>query len=225
MMIIAHRGASGSEPENTIFAFKSALDMQVDGIELDVHLTADNQVIVIHDETLDRTTDATGEIKSQTFAAIRNALINTKHRIPLLSEVFDLVNKSCFINIELKGDKTAEPVMKIIEKYVTEKNWSYSHFIISSFDWVALQQIRILNDQIPIGVLTMTDLDLAVAFAYSISAHKIIAYHHLLNAKNVENIKHKGYKISAWTVNELEDIKRMKAIGVDGIITDFPNRI
>lgn len=225
MLIIAHRGASGYEPENTIAAFEKALKMRVDGIELDVHVSADDQIVVIHDESLDRTTNALGEIRSLHFSTIRETRIAEEHQVPLLSEVFDLVNSSCFINIELKGDKTAEPVCKLIERYICEKGWSHSHFLISSFDWLALQTIRGLNSEIPIGVLTMTDIELAIAFAEFIKAQKIVAYHHLLTLENCTEIRRKGFDIFAWTVNETVDIERMKSIGVNGIITDFPDRI
>ncbi len=94
-------------------------------------------------------------------------------QIPTLKEVFDLVNQDCFINIELKSYDAAEKVVSLIEKYVSKKNWNYDRFLVSSFDWNALQQVAFLNDEIPIGVLTETDLDLALAFAKFIQAKSI----------------------------------------------------
>ena len=151
--------------------------------------------------------------------------IKNEHQIPTLTEVFDLVNKNCFINIELKSYETATAVVRLIEKYISEKNWSYDQFLVSSFDWNALQQVRFLNDEINIGVLTETDLDLALAFAKFIQAKSIHPHFHLLNKENVSKIQAKGIQVFPWTINELEDIEKIKYYNVNGIITDFPNRI
>ena len=225
MLKIGHRGAKGYEPENTLISFQKALDMQVDGIELDVHLSADGEVIVIHDETINRTTNGNGLINTLSSRELKQFRINEHHEIPLLSEVFDLVDKNCFINIELKSYETADKVVELIEKYVSEKDWSYSHFLVSSFDWNALQQVRFLNDEIQIGVLTETDLDLALAFAKFIQAKSIHPYFHMLTEENVSRIPSKGLQVFAWTVNEREDIEKIINCKVNGIITDFPNRI
>ena len=225
MLKIGHRGAKGYEPENTLISFQKALDMQVDGIELDVHLSADGEVIVIHDETINRTTNGNGLINMLSSRELKQFRINEHHEIPLLSEVFELVDKNCFINIELKSYETADKLVELIEKYVSEKKWNYDHFLVSSFDWNALQQVRFLNDEIQIGVLTETDLNLALAFAKFIQAKSIHPYFHLLNQENVSKIQAKEIEVFTWTVNELEDIEKIKSYKVNGIITDFPNRI
>ena len=225
MLKIGHRGANGYEPENTLISFQKALEMQVDGIELDVHLSADGELIVIHDETLDRTTNGSGPVNKLSSRELKQFRINDYYEIPFLSQVFDLVDKNCFINIELKSYETADKVVELIEQYVAEKNWSYDHFLVSSFDWNALQQVRFLNEDIQIGVLTETDLDLALAFAKFIKAKSIHPNFHLLNKENVSKIQQKGLQVFPWTVNELEDIEKIKAYKVNGIITDFPDRI
>ena len=225
MLKIGHRGAKGYEPENTLISFQKALDMQVDGIELDVHLSADGEVIVIHDETINRTTNGNGLINTLSSRELKQFRINEHHEIPLLSEVFELVDKNCFINIELKSYETADKLVELIEKYVSEKKWNYDHFLVSSFDCNALQQVRFLNDEIQIGVLTDTDLDLALAFAKFIQAKSIHPYFHMLTEENVSRIQSKGLQVFAWTVNEREDIEKIINCKVNGIITDFPNRI
>ena len=225
MLKIGHRGAKGYEPENTLISFQKALDMQVDGIELDVHLSADGELIVIHDETIDRTTNGSGAVNELSSRELKQFRINEHHEIPLLSEVFELVDKNCFINIELKSYETADKVVELIEKYVSEKKWNYDHFLVSSFDCNALQQVRFLNDEIQIGVLTDTDLDLALAFAKFIQAKSIHPYFHMLTEENVSRIQSKGLQVFAWTVNEREDIEKIINCKVNGIITDFPNRI
>jgi glycerophosphoryl diester phosphodiesterase len=225
MLKIGHRGAKGYAPENTFVSFQKALDMKVDGIELDVHLSADGEIIVIHDETIDRTTNGNGFVSALSLRELKAFRIDDKHQIPALNEVFDLVNQDCFINIELKSYEATEKVVSLIDKYVTKKGWKYDSFLISSFDWNALQQVAFLNDKIPIGVLTETDLDLALAFAKFIQAKSIHPHFHLLTEENTAKMQEKGLQVFPWTINELEDIQKIKTFNVNGIITDFPNRI
>jgi glycerophosphoryl diester phosphodiesterase len=222
---IGHRGAKGYEPENTLVSFQKAIDLGADGIELDVHLSLDGELIVIHDETIDRTTNGKGFVNQLTLNELKSFLIDEKHKIPTLEEVFEWANNNFLINIELKSYETVEKVIILIEKYVLEKNWDYNRFLVSSFDWNALQQICFLNDKIQIGVLTQTDLNLAFAFSKFIKAKTIHPYFHLLNQENIAKIKEKNIQIFTWTVNEIEDIQKIKILKVDGIISDFPDRI
>ncbi|MCF6129196.1 glycerophosphodiester phosphodiesterase [Flavobacterium sp. AS60] len=216
---IGHRGAKGHVAENTLASFQKAIDLNVDGIELDVHLSLDGKVMVIHDDTVDRTTSAKGLVKDFSAKELK------EFGIPTLETVFELVNKKCFINIELKTFETADKVAVLIERYISEKHWKYEDFIVSSFDWNALQQVHFLNDKIRIGVLTDTDLDLALAFAKFIKAYSVHPYYHLLTAENVSQMQSKNFKVYPWTINEQEDIIFVKSLNVDGIITDFPDRI
>jgi len=225
MLKIAHRGAKAYEPENTLKAFQKALDLNSDGIELDVHLSADEHVIVIHDDTIDKMTNGKGHVNSFSLSELKSFLIADQHQIPTLKEVFDLVDKKCFINIELKNTDALIKVVSLIDEYVFDKKWSYEQFIVSSFDWSALQQVQNLNSKIPIGVLTETDLHLAVAFAETIKAKAIHPYYHLLNAENVKEMQEKGFLVLPWTVNSKEDIQKIKSYKVDGIISDFPDTI
>jgi len=225
MLKIAHRGAKGYEPENTLQAFQKALDLNADGIELDVHLSVDGHIIVIHDETIDKMTNGQGFVNTLSLPELKSFLIADKHEIPTLNEVFDLVNKKCFINIELKDVDTLTKVVSLIDEYVSEKKWSYDHFIVSSFDWNALLEVHNFDSKIPIGVLTETDLNLALAFAETIKAKAIHPYYHLLNEENTKKIQEKGFLVLPWTVNIEEDIKKIKSFKVDGIITDFPDKI
>lgn len=222
---IGHRGTKGHEPENTLISFKRALEMNIDGIELDVHMSNDGSIMVIHDETIDRTTDGKGFVNSLSLTELKKFRTEKEQQIPTLSEVIDLVNRKCLINIELKGSGTAKPVLDLIEHYVLDKNWKYSDFLISSFNWNALREVRLLDTKIPIGVLTQTDLDLAIAFTKFIKAETIHPYFHLLTKENTIEMQKENLKVFAWTVNEIEDIQKIKSFDIDGIISDFPNRI
>ncbi len=225
MLKIGHRGAIRHAPENTLISFQKAIELGVDGIELDVHLTSDNHLIVIHDDTLDRTTSGTGLVKGFTLEELKSLRIDKLYEIPILQEVLDFVDKRIFVNIELKGQNIAKPVADMVERYILEKNWTYEHFIVSSFDWNALQEVRSLNPNIAIGVLTQTDLGLAIAFADFIKAKSIHPYFHLLNDENSYAISEKGFQVFPWTVNEQEDIYKIKSLQVSGIISDFPDRL
>ncbi len=222
---IGHRGANGYEPENTLISFDKAIEMGADGIELDVHLSVDGHLVVIHDETVDRTTNGNGIVNKMTLAEIKAIRINEKFEIPTLQEVLDLVNRRCFVNIELKNGETAEKVVQLIEEYISAKNWNHAHFIVSSFDWNALQQVRLLNDAIRIGVLTETDLNLAISFARFMKAEALHPDFQLITKEAVATLKQKGILVFPWTVNDPIDIQKIKDFGVDGIITDYLDRI
>lgn len=224
ILTIGHRGAKAYVAENTLASFGKAFDMRADGIELDVHLSADGEVIVIHDETVDRTTNGKGFVKDLSLPQIKALRIEGNHPVPLLSEVMDLTQYD-LVNIELKVKTTARPVAKLIEKYVSRHNRKYSQFLVSSFDWTALKEIREYNPDIPLGVLTGTDLELAIGFSEFIKAETIHPHYHLLTAENTREMQLKGFKVFPWTVNQPEDIARIKSFKVNGIITDFPDRL
>lgn len=222
---IGHRGAKGHEAENTLASFQKALELGADGIEFDIRLSADGRLIVIHDETVDRTTDGTGRVSDFSLQELKTFRINKHYQIPELSEVFDLVNSNYLINIELKEYETTDPVVALIQQYISENNRNYTDFLISSFDWTALQQVRNLDAAIPLGVLTETDLDLALAFAKFIQAETLHPYYHLLTLENTTKIQQAGIQVFPWTINEPEDLQKIKNFGVNGIITDFPERM
>ncbi|MEO8253645.1 MAG: glycerophosphodiester phosphodiesterase family protein [Flavobacterium sp.] len=225
MLKIGHRGAKGYEPENTLISFEKAINLGVDGIELDVHLSSDNELIVIHDETVDRTTNGKGEVNQLSLKELKALKIEITANIPTLIEVLDLVNKRCFINIELKGIGTAQPVIQLISHYISEKNWNYNNFIISSFDWKMLEETYSLDSEIKIGVLTEESIDKAFAFAKKINAFAINPDYELLSKENVILMQQNGFEVYPWTVNSENAIQKIKSFNVNGIISDFPDRI
>jgi len=215
MLKIGHRGAKGHSPENTLASFEKAIALGVDMIELDVWLSSDKIPMVIHDETIDRTTSKMGLVTDYNAKELQHL------GIPTLRDVFELVDNRCEINVEIKTFSATQAVLDLIAK----SSFDQSKILISSFDWNALQEVRFHDEDIRIGVLTETDLDLAMAFAKFIKAEAIHPYYHLLTAENVEKIKEKGFKVFPWTINEPEDITFVKSLEVDGIITDFPERL
>lgn len=215
MIKIGHRGAKGYAAENTLASFQKALELGVDAIELDVFLSKNAIPVVIHDKTIDRTTTGKGLVSSYTATELQN------YGIPTLKDVFHLVNNQCEINIEIKEFEAVKSVLDLINSSVFSKD----KILISSFDWNALQEVHFHDEKIRIGVLTETDLDLALAFAKFIKAYSIHPYYHLLTDENSKKIKDNNFKIFTWTVNEPEDLQKLKSFRVDGIISDFPDRI
>lgn len=215
MLKIGHRGAKGHLPENTLVSFQKAIDLGVDMIELDVQLSLDKVPMVIHDETVDRTTSRVGLVTDFSAKELQ------KLGVPTLKDVFELVHNQCEINVEIKAFSATQSVLDLINKNTFARN----KILVSSFDWNALQEVRFHNEDIRIGVLTETDLDLALAFAKFIKAYSIHPYYHMLTTENIRKIKEKGFKIFSWTINEPEDITFVTSLNVDGIITDFPERL
>jgi glycerophosphoryl diester phosphodiesterase len=215
MLKIGHRGAKGHAQENTLASFQKAIELGVDMIELDVFASKDNIPMVIHDITIDRTTTSKGLVADYTAAYLQEL------GIPSLSEVFDLVNGQCEINIEIKDFNSVASVRQLINEAAFPKH----KLLISSFDWNALQEVRFHDTNIRIGVLTETDLKLALAFAKFIKAYAIHPHHLLLTKENAEQLQSQNFKVFPWTINEPEAITFAKSLSVDGIITDFPDRL
>lgn len=224
-LVIGHRGAMGHETENTLASVQKALDMGVDMLEIDVYKIRSGEIIVFHDNTVERLTDGTGKIESYNYSDLQKLNLEGNHKIPTLQEVINLMDKKAHLNIELKGDNTADRVNFIINYYVREKGWPLDKFLISSFKWEELKRMRALNPQIGIAVLTSEDPLKALAIAEELKAVAINPYYKTLTIDNVDQIKKSGFKVYPYTINEPEDIQSMRIMGVDGIITDYPERL
>ena len=219
-----HRGAKGHVAENTLESIQKALKLGVDGIEIDVHRCASGELVVIHDFTLDRMTNGSGEVSKFTFRELKKLKTTGNYLIPTLSQVLALVNNQCLLNIELKGADTAKEAARIITFYVDKKGWDYENFIVSSFQEELLETVFNINKNIPLGVLTDTNIDRSVALAKKIKAVAIHIDYTMLTEEIVSELK-KNYKVFAYTVNNLKPLARIKSYGVDGIISDYPDRI
>lgn len=219
MLKIGHRGAKGYITENTLDSFQKALELGVDGIELDVHLSKDNILMAIHDETIDRTTSGKGFVKDFTASQLK------EYGIPTLEEVIDLIDKKCFVNIEIKDSNATKYVLELLQNYIVEKHWNPHLFQISSFDWNVLHLCHSEEQRISLGVLTEDSIENALAFAKKINAYSINPFFKLLTSENILKIHQNGFKIFPWTINSEEDLTFVKSLNVDGIISDFPDRI
>ena len=222
---IGHRGAKAHLAENTLESIQKALDLGVDAIEIDVHKCASGELWVIHDFTLDRTTDGSGEIAKKSAEEIRKLKVEGLYKIPMLTEVLDLIEGKCMINIELKGLNTAEPVSKLVKMKIETGKWKYSDFIISSFQKNELFETRQLDGNIPIAVLSKASVPEAIELGIKLEAKAIHPSLGIITRDNTRQSQDAGFKVNVWTVNEREDIRRMIDFGVDGIISDYPNRL
>jgi glycerophosphoryl diester phosphodiesterase len=220
-----HRGAKGHVTENTLESIQKALGLGVDGIEIDVHVCKTGELVVFHDFTLDRITDGTGEIGKFSLSELKQLKVENLYSIPTLTEVLDLIDNKIFINIELKGEHTANPTCAVIKDYVDNKNWTMDHFIVSSFQEKELLDVFSCNPNIALGVLTKASVNQAIVLAKRINAKAIHPNLALLSKDNVKQTQDQGYKVNVWTVNTKQAIARMKSYNVDAIISDFPDRL
>ena len=222
---IGHRGAKGYVAENTLESIKKAIDLCVDGVEIDVHMCKTGEVIVFHDFTLNRNTNGTGAVANLTLKEIKKLKVENQFRIPTLIEVLDLIDNTIVINIELKGEGTAIPTCHIIQDYIDKKGWALHSIIVSSFKQSLLLEVYNINPNIPLGVLAEDDFSDALAFANVIKAKAIHPKFSLLTKLNVAETQALGYKVNTWTVNTKQDIKQAISYQVDAIISDFPDRL
>lgn len=230
-LVWAHRGASGYAPENTLAAFQKAVDLDADGVELDIQLTKDDQIVVIHDETIDRTSDGKGWVKDYTLEELRAFNYNRtkpeyKHAdIPTMREVFELLKPTgLFINIEIKTgavfyEKIEEKILALTKEMGMEDRVCYS-----SFNHYTVTRIHELKPDAEVGFLYADGpIDMP---SYGVK-HGVNALHPALYNLQydgfVKECKEKGLKLNVWTVNERPYMEMCCQYGVDAIITNYPD--
>ncbi len=225
MLIIGHRGACGHKPENTLSSFAKAIELGVDMIELDVWQCASGELVVFHDHKVDRMTNGTGYITQKTLDELKALKIRGSELIPMLEEVFDLVTRKIKICIELKGPGTAQPVAELIMRYVDTKGWSYDDFVVSSFDHYELRVCKKACLNIRTGA-HMYGIPIGFgSFAYQAGADIALISIYFINKEFVDDIHARGIQVFVCIVNAPEDAYLMKVLGVDGIMSDYPDRV
>lgn len=232
--IFAHRGARMAAPENTLPAFATALAMGADGIELDVHCSKDGQLAVIHDFTVDKTTNGKGNVRDFTAAELAQLDAGSSFSpqfagvgVPTLDQVFDLVGSRCRINVEIKsenfveGGSEVEPLVTLIQ----QRNL-YDQVIVSSFNPITLIKLRWTDPKVKLGLLYFTDLPPHLRqawFTSSIQPEALHPYHRLVDASHLAWAQMRGCAVNTWTVNEVAEARRLVSLGVDVIMTDVPD--
>ena len=223
MLIFAHRGASGVEPENTLRAIKAALDANVDGIEIDIH-EVDNKFFVIHDRWLHRTTTGNGQISHHKYEHLRSLDAGQGETIPTLDEVFSLIRGKCTLNIELKGIDNIELLFSYIDHAIKTSKLVVENILLSSFNHRLLDKIHQQRAEFAIGALTACYPLEYAKFAEQLNAFSVHLDVNFISRHFVEDAHKRGLKVFVYTVDELDDINAMKALGVDGIFSNFPTR-
>lgn len=221
-LCIGHRGAAGYEPENTLRSIRRALELGAHGVEVDVYFV-DGQLVVFHDAKLERTTNGRGALVRKTFAHLRTLDAGHGERIPTLREVFETVDRRAFINIELKGRRTAAPVATLVGEFLDRRGWSCEHFLISSFNRIQLRAIR--DPRMRIGLLLARPTRLCWLNARRVRAWSVHPALRYATAPFIEAAHRRGYRVIPYTVNAPEDLARLRHLGADGVFTDFPDRV
>lgn len=222
--LFAHRGAKGYEPENTLCAFEKAIDLGAPWIELDVYLV-EHDLVVIHDDRLERTTNGMGYVPAQTVSYLRSLDAGKGEKIPFLQEVVELVDGRAGLNIELKGVGTAAPVAGLLQAMFASSTWHADNILVSSFNHHELKAFAEILPEIRRGALTMSiPLDYA-GFAEELGAWAVHASSEFVTPEFVDDTHRRGMKMITYTVNHPMDAVRLRKLGVDGVFTDFPDRI
>ncbi len=229
-LVFAHRGASALAPENTLAAFRLAHHLGADGIELDVMLSADKELVVIHDDSVDRTTNGTGKVAQMPYAALKELDAGEKFSagfkgepLPTLSQVFEELGGELLINVELKNyahpfDNLTQRVVGLVTAFHLEES-----VLLSSFNPLNRGRARRLNPSIPFGLLTapgnaLMNGALGRFFGYE----ALHPYYKDVTARLVNRVHATGKKVNTWTVDDPDMLRRMRACRVDGVICNDP---
>ncbi len=213
--------------ENTIESVQKAIELNVDGIEIDVFKSKTGELVVFHDPFLSRLSNSNAFIEQISLDSIKKIELIGGYFIPTLKEIVDIIPEKIFLNIELKGQDTAFETNKIIINYLNTYNFPISKFIISSFRWDELKKIRSFNKDIPIAILvdSLYKIDDAIKLAKQINAFALNPNNEFITKDIVNKIQSKNIKVYPYTINTPRNIRRMRSMGVDAIITDYPERI
>ena len=229
MLRIGHRGACGHAPENTLASMRKAIELKVDGFEFDIQLSKDGIPVVIHDDTLERTTNGKGLVSDFTLAELQKLDAGNSNflgeKIPSLQDVINIVDKRTSLFIELKAEQATRPVTDIINNAVNNLGWSYEQFFICSFNHQQIIESRALIPEVRtcallVGIPVSLAQIAVEAKAWSLSP----AIHHV-NQALVDDAHKRGLKVLAWTADKPEEIAKARALKVDGIISNFPDRL
>ena len=235
VLVIAHRGFSGAAPEDTLAAFKKAVDAGADVIELDVRFSKDGHLVVFHDDTLERTTQKEGTVAAHTLEELRSLDAGSWYgpsfkgeRVPTLSDVLESVNRHTLLNIELKkGNHGPYSILQLADRALDEiKNWGIEDRVLfSSYDATAVARILEKDARLPVALITRDPWEAPFDAMGGRTFPALHCRRNTLNESNLLSARRQGVKIGVWTVNTEEEMETFVAMGVDAIITDYPDRL
>lgn len=224
---IAHRGDSGNFPENTAAAFRAAADAGADMCELDVQATRDGAVVVMHDDSVDRTTDGAGAVAALTLAEMKRLDAGSwrgerfaGERVPTLEEVFAAVGGRLGLNIEIKEGAVERRVCEIIRA-----NRALENSLVSSFEWGALRAVREIDPQVRVALLAEEDPARLLDAASAMGAYAVNPRFDMTTVEFCADAHARGLAVLVWTVDAPEAMRILISYGVDGIMTNYPARL
>lgn len=226
---IGHRGAAGTHPENTLVSFRHAVQLGVDGVEFDIHRTADGHLVVIHDPMIDRTTSGKGIVMAMTLQEIQQhdagswkGAAFAGERVPTLREVIQATPSTLRLFCELKAGSLHYPGIEEQLLQVLQEEGALGRTQVSSFDHHALRLLKRLAPDLPVGMLFAENLLDPVSLAQALGAEALHPTWEWISPHMVEAAHAAGLKVNAWTANMPLVVQRLKAFGVDGIMSDYP---
>ena len=223
LLCIGHRGAMGHAPENTLSSIRKALALGTPCLEVDVY-SVDGHLVVFHDRRLERTTNGTGYLLDQKFDDLRKLDAGNGEKIPTLKEAFEAINLNAGVNIELKGPDTAIPVVNFIAK-MRKSGWNDDLVLVSSFNHRELSLVNKLDPRIKLGAM-MVGLPMDdAAFAESLGAYSVQLSIEFIDRRFVKDAHARNLRVFVFTVDHPEDINKMRELGVDGVFTNYPERV
>lgn len=224
LTVIGHRGARGHAPENTLLALDTGIRLGADWLEFDVQL-ADGELWLMHDLTVDRTTNGRGLLSAMNAAQIRALDAGAGQNVPTLGEALDLIENRAGVNIELKTwDGTARAVAELLRDYIAE-GWPAERFLVSSFHHPELWEFHELLPEVPIGALLCgVPIDWA-ATASELGSRVLAISSEFVDAKLLADAHARDVAVYVYTVNDADEIARLRDAGVDGLFSDYPERV
>jgi glycerophosphoryl diester phosphodiesterase len=217
LLKIGHRGARAYEPENTLSSFRRAVELGVDAVELDVRKTKDNEIVVIHNSDVNKTTDGSGSVSDFTLEQIKRFVTEKGEHIPTLEEVLDAVGKRVKVLVELKEPGIEEKVLELIRR-----KGLMDDVILISFNEDVLRKVRELDDEVTLGLIYVRHKN-PIQSALELKAEYLLPLYRFTHSVNVKKAHEKGLKVIVWTINTKEEALEYKKKGVDGIATDRPD--
>ena len=233
MEIVGHRGARGEAPENTLAGFEHALRAGVKEIELDVRLSADNHLIVVHDAEVDRTTWHAGPVLHHSREQLggMDARRNTPGwhsplAIPALSEVIELCPDNPRFQFEIKTlDRVHQGTLAHNLKHLIDHYQLHQRIVVTSSDQRLLRKVRLMEPHVALGLIAQYRYEQPIRRARALGCSWLMAYRNLVSRRLVRSVHKRNMRISVWTVNDPKQAQRMAKLGVDSLITDFPERM
>jgi glycerophosphoryl diester phosphodiesterase len=223
VVVVGHRGAAGHRPENTLSSFEAALELGADAIELDVHLSRDGMPIVIHDHAVDRTTNGHGPVAELTVGELKGLEVRGGGKIPTLDEVLRWARGRTRVVIELKGSENPNLVPTTLAR--VHEFGLVEDTLLISFDHLALKLARASESRIRTGALYFGRLVDSISVAIASGADALCPQWSTVDARLVAEARSAGLAVCVWTANEPDDVRAALALGIDGLTSDYPDRV